>query len=149
MPADETVNGSANIEEPDNPEDLDRIEPGADGPVGQGVEGADTILEEDRPHDEEDGLDRYGDLEDAQGFDESAAAEQGNRDEDEMVSEGDDAEEVAELGGDDQDVDAIAAGDEPLDEERLAQGLDIDGDAAGLAGDVEGEDPLAGGPVGS
>lgn len=149
MPADETVNGSANIDEPDNPEDLDRIEPGADGPIGQGVEGADTILEEDRFHDDEDGLDRYGDLEDAQGVDESAAAEQGNRDEDEMVSEGDDAEEVAELGGDDQDVDVIEAGDEPLDEERLAAGLDIDGDAAGLAGDVEGEDPLAGGPSAS
>lgn len=161
MPADETLNfpdvpdvpelpddtgDSTDPVGPDNPDDLDRIEPGAEGPIGQGVEGADTILEEERPHDLEDGLDRYGDLEGTDNVDDSTAAEQGNREGDEMVSEGDDPDEVAELGVDDQDIDVVEPDDEPLAEERLSEGLDIDGEAAGLTGDVEGRDPLAGGP---
>lgn len=129
------------------PED-DGIAPGAEGRYGSGIEGADQILEEERVRADGTQGQEWGDFEDQDGQDDSAAAEQGNRDEDEMVSEGDDAREVAELGGDDWDVDAVSESDEPADEDRLAQGLDIDGAAADLTGDVDGEDPLAGGPTG-
>lgn len=77
-------------------------------------------------------------------WDDSTAAEQGNRDEDEMVSEGDDVREVWELTGDNENVDAVAV-DRNTDEYRTRLGVDQDGRAAGPNGDVDGGDPLAGG----
>lgn len=125
----------------------DGIEPGAEGAYGTGIEGADQILEEERVRNEGTEAEEWGDFEDADGRDDSAAAEQGNRDEDEMVSGGD-SRETAELGGDDLDVDAVAESDDPDDEVRLAGGLDVDGEGADASGAVLGEDPLAGGPTG-
>lgn len=90
----------------DDPEE-DEVQPGAEGPVGTGTEGADDALEADRASDaERDALD-MADYDDEFGQDEAAAGEQGNRDGDEMVSEGDDASEVTELTGNDDDIDAI------------------------------------------
>lgn len=113
------------------------IDDGAEGPRGTGVEGADDILEEGRDRDAEDASFDRSDYPSALGEDDSAAAEQGNRDGDEMVSEGDDPEEVAELDGDDEDVDAIGG----IDEDVAAEGVDLDGTDGG-------EDPLSGEAIG-
>ena len=103
----------------ENPDD-DFIEPGAEGPLGSGIEGADDALIDDAGWDDEaeaPGLDGEFDT------DPVAAAEQGNREGDEMVSDGDDDLEVEELAGDQLDVDALADDDiapdefiEPVDE---------------------------------
>lgn len=120
----------------DDEDDEDETEPGAEGPAGSGVEGADDILEAEREH--ADGEDRFDmDLTDELGEDDSAAAEQGNRDGDEMVSEGDDPEEVSELDGDTEDVDALGG----VTEDEAADGVDLDGTDGG-------EDPLAGEALG-
>lgn len=101
----------ADAEDPDfeadsEEEDEPYIEPGAEGPEGTGIEGADDALIEDAGwDDEQDAPALDGDLD----TDPIAAAEQGNRDGDEMVSYGDDDSEVAELSGDDLDVDALAS----------------------------------------
>lgn len=81
------------------------VEPGADGPEGTGTEGADDALLDDADWDDE--LDSP-DLPDEFSADSTTAAELGNRDGDEMVSEDDDEAEVAELAGDDLDIDALA-----------------------------------------
>lgn len=81
---------------------------------------------------------------DADTWDDSAAAEQGNRPEDEMVSAGDDPAEVRDLAGDDENLDAVTL-DEASDQYRARLGVDLDGHAAGPEGDVDGQDPLAGG----
>lgn len=99
----------------DDPEE----EPGATGPLGTGTEGLDDVLEAEREHDGEDGLEAFGTVDDGVGVDDVAAGEQGNREGDEMVSEGDDAREVAELAGDDEDIDAIGEIDEPLPRDAL------------------------------
>lgn len=110
-------------------EDADGEAPGSTGPVGTGVEGADDALEADREHDGEDGLDDgFGSYVDELGEDDSAAAEQGNRDQDEMVSEGDDVREVDELDGDDLDVDAIGGIDEADGNGEYAGDDDMAGD---------------------
>lgn len=83
------------------------VEPGAEGEFGTGVESADQILEDERVHAEGDQLEEFGDFADRYGADDTAAAEQGNRDEDQMVAEGEDYREVAQLGGDDRDIDVI------------------------------------------
>lgn len=83
--------------------DEDRVEnatePGAEAPAGSGIEGADDILETDRDRDRdpEDASDDAADLPDELAEDEITAAEQGNREGDEMISEGDDLEEEIEL----------------------------------------------------
>lgn len=82
------------------------VEPGSEGPEGTGIEGADDALladteDADAPSDSLRAIDEFT-------SEETAAAEQGNRFGDEMVSEGDDDAEVAELDGDDLDVDALA-----------------------------------------
>ncbi|GAB2541617.1 hypothetical protein [Brachybacterium huguangmaarense] len=147
--AEESSLESAVDDELDEDSDLDddRVEPGADGPVGQGVEGADDILEAEREHEDPDddlsALGGFGDVEDEFGEDDSAAAEQGNRDGDEMVSEGDDAGEVEMLDGDDADVDAIEEYDESA-EERLDEQTFAGETTAGITGDVDDADPLAG-----
>lgn len=87
------------------------VEPGAEGPEGTGIEGADDALIEDAGWEDET---EAPDISDEFSTDPVAAAEQGNRPGDEMVSEGDDDAEVAELDGDDLDVDALS--DDPLDE---------------------------------
>jgi hypothetical protein len=120
----------------DDEDDDSDIEPGAEAPEGSGIEGADDILEAERESAEgEDSFDV--DLTDELGEDDSAAAEQGNRDGDEMVSEGDDPEEVSELDGDTEDVDALGG----IDEDEAADGVDLDGTDGG-------EDPLSGEALG-
>ncbi|MCG7310675.1 hypothetical protein [Brachybacterium sp. ACRRE] len=126
----------AAIDDEDEDEDPD-VEPGAEGPEGTGVEGADDILEEERDRDAEDDSFYDSDYPSGLGEDDSAAAEQGNRDGDEMVSEGDDAEEVSELDGDTEDVDALGG----VDEDIAADGVDLDGTDGG-------EDPLSGEALG-
>lgn len=81
------------------------VEPGAEGPEGTGIEGADDEL-----------LDAQGlesgndapDIPDEFSTDSSPAAEQGNRRSDHMISEDQDDAEVTQLAGDDLDVDALA-----------------------------------------
>lgn len=80
------------------------VEPGADGPEGTGIEGADDALLEDADQGELDAPDLPGEF----STDSSTAAELGNRPGDEMVSEDEDEAEVTELAGDDLDVDALA-----------------------------------------
>lgn len=109
-----------------------------------GIEGADDILEADRERDADELSDDAADYDLEIGEDESVAAEQGNREGDEMVSEGDDPAEVAELGGDDLDIDAIET--ETLgegEEFRVQDDLEV-----GITGDVDtvepgDDDPLA------
>ncbi|UVI36843.1 hypothetical protein [Brevibacterium spongiae] len=101
----------------ENPDD-DFIEPGAEGPVGTGIEGADDALIDDTSWDDET---EAPDLDGEFDADPVAAAEQGNRDGDEMVSDGDDDFEVAELAGDDLDVDALA--DDDIDEVEVIDGM--------------------------
>ncbi|SMX74599.1 hypothetical protein [Brevibacterium antiquum] len=84
------------------------VEPGADGPEGTGIEGADDALLEDSGEDDElDAPDISGEF----STDSTTAAELGNRPGDEMVSDDEDEAEVAELAGDDLDVDALAGDD--------------------------------------
>ncbi|WP_210604701.1 hypothetical protein [Brevibacterium oceani] len=94
------------------------VEPGADGPEGTGVEGADDVLVDDAGWEDEN---EAPDLSDEFNTDQSPAAEQGNRVGDEMVSEGDDDFEVAELDGDDLDVDALA--DDGTEEVSVIDGM--------------------------
>lgn len=101
----------------ENPDD-DYIEPGAEGPVGSGIEGADDALIDEAGWDDEadaPGLDREFDT------DPVTAAEQGNRTGDEMVSDGDDDFEVDELTGDRLDVDALA--DDGVDSVEVIDGM--------------------------
>lgn len=94
------------------------VEPGADGPEGTGIEGADDVLVDDAGWEDEN---EAPDLSDEFNTDQSPAAEQGNRVGDEMVSEGDDDFEVAELDGDDLDVDALA--DDGTEEVSVIDGM--------------------------
>ena len=113
----------ADAEDPDfeadsEEEDEPYIEPGAEGPEGTGIEGADDALIDDAGwDDEQDAPALDGDLD----TDPITAAEQGNREGDEMVSEGDAASEVAELSGDDLDVDALA--DDGVEEVDVIDGM--------------------------
>ena len=94
------------------------VEPGAEGPEGTGIEGADDALIEDA------GLDDENDAPDIDGefdTDPIAAAEQGNRPGDEMVTDDEDSAEVAELSGDDLDVDALA--DDNIEEVAVIDGM--------------------------
>ncbi|GAA1927812.1 hypothetical protein GCM10009689_03200 [Brevibacterium antiquum] len=94
------------------------IEPGADGPEGTGIEGADNALvEAEGVEDELNAPDLPGEF----STDTSPAAEMGNRPGDEMVSEDEDEAEVAELAGDDLDVDALA--DDGVEEVALIDGM--------------------------
>ncbi|NNG18823.1 hypothetical protein HJ590_04415 [Naumannella sp. ID2617S] len=88
--------------------DEDDIEPGSEGAYGTGVEGADQILEDERVRTSGEEINEWADFDGEFGQDDSAAAEQGNRDQDEMVSEGDDPLEVDQLSGD-----ALGDGDGP------------------------------------
>lgn len=135
-------------EDLDQLDDGDGIEPGSEGAWGTGVEGADQIMEDERVRTSGDEINEWADFSDEFGEDDSAAAEQGNRDQDQMTSAGDDEREVEQLGGDDWNLDSVGEGDLPADERRLAEGVDLYDEAAGLDGSVEGEDPLAGGPTG-
>lgn len=93
------------------------VEPGSEGPEGTGVEGADDELIEDAGwEDENDAPALDGELD----TDPVAAAEQGNRPGDEMVSDDDDDAEVADLAGDDLDVDALA--DDGIEEVAVIDG---------------------------
>ena len=94
------------------------IEPGAEGPEGTGVEGADDALVDDAGWEDEN---EAPGLSDEFNTDQSPAAEQGNRVGDEMVSEGDDDFEVAELDGDDLNVDALA--DDGTEEVSVIDGM--------------------------
>ncbi|MGC2941335.1 MULTISPECIES: hypothetical protein [unclassified Brevibacterium] len=94
------------------------VEPGAEGPEGTGVEGADDVLVDDAGWEDEN---EAPDLSDEFNTDQSPAAEQGNRVGDEMVSEGDDDFEVAELDGDDLNVDALA--DDGTEEVSVIDGM--------------------------
>ena len=94
------------------------VEPGAEGPEGTGTEGADDALIEDAGRDDEnDAPDLDGEFD----TDPIAAAEQGNRPGDEMVSDDEDSAEVAELSGDDLDVDALA--DDNIEEVAVIDGM--------------------------
>lgn len=99
------------------------------------TESIDDRLEEDRPRSEEQRDEDAPDYPSDLGEDESTAAEQGNREGDEMVSEGDDDQEVTELDGDDEDIDALR------DEDHR----DPDWTQVDLGGERDGRDPLAGG----
>ena len=92
--------------------DADRDFSGPDG-----VEDADSILELERERDAEGRTDDAADFPTELGEEDVAAAEQGNRDGDEMVSEGDDPREVAGLDGDDEDLAAL--GEDYSDEDGL------------------------------
>ena len=113
----------ADAEDPDfeadsEEEDEPYIEPGAEGPEGTGIEGADDALIDDAGwDDEQDAPALDGDLD----TDPITAAEQGNRDGDEMGSYGDDDSEGAELSGDDLDVDALA--DDGVEEVDVIDGM--------------------------
>ena len=102
--------------EPDDAEPL--VEPGADGPEGTGIEGADDALIEDSDVEDENDA---PDLPDEFSTDSSTAAELGNRPGDEMVTEDEDDAEVAELAGDDLDVDALA--DDGIDGVEVIDGM--------------------------
>lgn len=112
--------GPADLDDDSDPDDDAQpyIEPGAEGPEGTGVEGADDALIGDAGWDDEQEAPALaGDLD----TDSIAAAEQGNRDGDEMVSYGDDDAEVAQLSGDDLDVDALA--DDGIEEIDVIDGM--------------------------
>ena len=85
---------------------LKQVEPGAEGPAGTGIEGADDGLGETS--------DDAGPIHDASGYasdhsaDLQSAAEQGNRSGDEMTSADLDDAEATDLAGDDLGVDALA-----------------------------------------
>lgn len=89
-----------------------------------GVESADRILELERDR-ERDGAARSDDAADFPrelGEEDSAAAEQGNRDGDEMLAEGDDADEDRALDGGDEPFEAFEdesfTEDDPLARDR-------------------------------
>jgi hypothetical protein len=84
--------------------DLDATAPGAEGPIGTGTEGADDILETDRSRDAEEESYDEPDYPSDLGEDEQTAAEQGNREGDEMSDDGEGASEIDELAGDDLDA---------------------------------------------
>lgn len=71
------------------------------------------------------------------GADDATAAEQGNRDGDEMAAEGYDPGELADLAGDDQDLDELGG----VRRDESAAAVDLDGTDGG-------EDPLAGEAIG-
>lgn len=112
--------------------------PGAEGPVGTGVEGADDILEADRARDAQDASYDAADAPDPVGADDLTAAEQGNREGDEMVAEGNSAAENVELAGDAEGVDTVGA--PGFESPEIAAELD------GNSATSPGEDPLAGRP---
>lgn len=101
----------------DEPDDA-LIEPGAEGPEGTGIEGADDALVDDAGWEDEN---EAPGLSDEFNTDQSPAAEQGNRVGDEMVSDDDDEFEVAELDGDDLNVDALA--DDGTEEVSVIDGM--------------------------
>lgn len=80
---------------------------GAAGPVGSGIEGADDALEADRGHDREEIPAGFDTVPGTQVPDDETAAEQGNREGDEMVSEGDDVQAFDDAA----DADAAPGGD--------------------------------------
>lgn len=90
----------------DDARQLRSVEPGSEGPPGSGVEGADDVLVD--PDDD------AGEIADASGSasdmsnDLQAAAEQGHRVGDDMVSQGDDPSQVEDLSGDALNIDALA-----------------------------------------
>ncbi|WP_193071667.1 hypothetical protein [Brevibacterium sp. FME37] len=81
------------------------VEPGAEGPEGIGIEGADDELLDAQGLESGNGT---PDIPEEFSTDASPAAEQGNRRSDHMISEYQDDAEVAQLAGDDLDVDALA-----------------------------------------
>lgn len=101
----------------DEPDDIP-IEPGAEGPEGTGIEGADDALVDEAGWEDEN---EAPGLSDEFNTDQSPAAEQGNRVGDEMVSDDDDEFEVAELDGDDLNVDALA--DDGTEEVSVIDGM--------------------------
>ena len=101
----------------DEPDDVP-IEPGAEGPEGTGIEGADDALVDEAGWEDEN---EAPGLSDEFNTDQSPAAEQGNRLGDEMVSDDDDEFEVAELDGDDLNVDALA--DDGTEEVSVIDGM--------------------------
>jgi hypothetical protein len=105
-----------NILEPDDADSF--VEPGAEGPEGTGIEGADDALIEDSDVEDENDT---PDIPDEFSTDSSTAAELGNRPGDEMVSDDGDDAEVAELAGDDLDVDALA--DDGIDSVEVIDGM--------------------------
>ncbi|SMX86205.1 hypothetical protein BI49514_01937 [Brevibacterium iodinum ATCC 49514] len=94
------------------------VEPGAEGPEGTGIEGADDALVDDAGGDDEN---ETPGLSDEFNTDQSPAAEQGNRVGDEMVSDDDGEFEVAELNGDELNVDALA--DDGTEEVSVIDGM--------------------------
>lgn len=101
----------------DDDSDNDYIAPGAKGPAGTGVEGADDALIDDAgwddvPYDE----DEIDDTDDV-----LTAAEQGNRDGDAMAAQGDDSWEISDMSGDDLNVDAL--GVDPVRPVEVIDGL--------------------------
>lgn len=125
------------------------VEPGAEGPAGTGVEGADAAFELERREDEnaQDRSYEAPDFPDELGEDLTPAAEQGNRDGDEMVAEGQDEADVAELSGDTLQVDALEDdGITPVaDDDGLPQVADSfsEEDAEGSPADVPGTEGTA------
>ncbi|KHS53279.1 hypothetical protein [Brevibacterium linens] len=101
----------------DEPDDIP-IEPGAEGPEGTGIEGADDALVDEAGWEDEN---EAPGLSDEFNTDQSPAAEQGNRLGDEMVSDDDDEFEVAELDGDDLNVAALA--DDGTEEVSVIDGM--------------------------
>ncbi|WP_114853392.1 hypothetical protein [Brachybacterium sp. YJGR34] len=105
-------------ETPYDPE-LDTDETGPTGP--DGVESADRLFELERERDalsrSEDAADFPRDL----GEEDMAAAEQGNRDGDEMVSDGEEPDELAELAEREVDapsIDLLGEGEEDREGEQ-------------------------------
>lgn len=118
----------ADAQEQDVERALGATEPGAEGPPGTGTEGADDVLEAERAEDR-DPLEETEDSADYHGVfseDLSTAAEQGNREGDEMVGEGHDNNQVADLAGDVLEVDArMEDGIEPVrDEDGISRVTD-------------------------
>ena len=108
----------------ENPYDTDAGEEPQDFTGPDGVESADRILELERERDAATRSEDAADFPRELGEEDSAAADQGNRDGDEMISEGDDLDEVSELDGDDEAVEAFE--DEPfVEDDPLARPRDI------------------------
>lgn len=108
----------ADIDTVSDDESAPSVEPGADGPEGTGIEGADdALVEAEGVEDELNAPDLPGEF----STDASPAAEMGNRPGDEMVSDDGDEAEVAELAGDDLDVDALA--DDGIEEVAVIDGM--------------------------
>lgn len=112
--ADRTADRSEDRREGRQGADRDGRSPQERGFTGpDGVENADSILELEREEhrDASTRADYAPDFPRDLGEEDLAAAEQGNRDGDEMASEGDDPYELSELSGDDEDVDALGDSD--------------------------------------